>query len=395
MYTEKDFLIQPNESIADYKIRCYQQKPNSIISWRQLAPIMNSQIGAVHNESYYRKEAKKLAQTELLNSQLDNSELQTALLELKKEKVKLADERTQLNSYIRALAREETLKEIAVEIAQQISKEKQLSVYNIDREKDKDKVATLLISDWHYGLQINNYFNTYSPEICKERVSKLVDEVIKIGTDNKVSKLNIVNLSDLIAGRIHLKVRLESREDVISQVIHVSEILAEFLTDLSVFFDIEYYDTLDNHSRLEPIKNDSLELETLARIIPWYLVERLKGNNKITIHTQNKYADDIIAFKIFNFNVACVHGHKDKPISVINNLSAMTRKRNDLILTAHLHHFSCEVEHEAIRVSNGSLMGTDNYSMDLRLTSTPSQTLIISTPQNVASCIYKIDLLSS
>lgn len=37
-------------------------------------------------------------------------------------------------------------------------------------------------------------------------------------------------------------------------------------------------------------------------------------------------------------------------------------------------------------------MGVDTYAMDMRLTSRPSQTLIISTPDNVIKCLYKINV---
>ena len=90
----------------------------------------------------------------------------------------------------------------------------------------------------------------------------------------------------------------------------MSEIVSEMLCDLSQYFHISYYDVLDNHSRLEPNKKDSLELETLVRIIPWYVKERLKENKNVEIK-HNTFADDVAAFNIYDFKVAAVHGHKD------------------------------------------------------------------------------------
>ena len=43
-------------------------------------------------------------------------------------------------------------------------------------------------------------------------------------------------------------------------------------------------------------------------------------------------------------------------------------------------------------VSNSSLMGVDRYAEKLRLTSDPSQTFIVATPENVCECIYRIIL---
>jgi predicted phosphodiesterase len=148
---------------------------------------------------------------------------------------------------------------------------------------------------------------------------------------------------------------------------------------------------VDNHSRLEPNKKDSIELETLVRIIPWYLEQRLKDNKRIKI-LYNTFADDIISFKVFDFNIVAVHGHKDSPAKVINNMIAATRQRNDLVLTAHLHHFSSDEEQECLRISNGSLMGVDTYAQDLRLHSKASQNFIVVGKDNVAKAIYKINL---
>ena len=163
-------------------------------------------------------------------------DLKATLMEIKKERVKLCDERVQNNAYIRKLSREETLYEIAEKTAMIVGKQKFLPTANEMNVTEADCIGTLLISDWHYGIEFDNYFNVYNPEVCRARVANLVQDVIKIGKANNYKQLNVVNLSDLIAGRIHLAIRLQSREDVITQVMEVSEIVSEmlcmrFLTD--------------------------------------------------------------------------------------------------------------------------------------------------------------------
>lgn len=384
-----------DESFNQYKQRCYSLKEAAGVTWNELADIINEYAEVPHSESWYRKESKKT--TDTTDSREDRadeaetiSDLNTLLLDIRKERFKLNDERTQNNAFIRRMSREETLHEIAKMSAEIVSQRKFLPTYPTIKS-DTRCIGTLLISDWHYGIELNNYFNVYNPEVCKTRVGNLIEDTIKIGKLHGYKQLNVVNLSDLIAGRIHLSIRLQSREDVITQVMEVSEIVAEMLSKLSEHFHISYYDVMDNHSRIEPNKKDSLELETLVRIIPWYIKERVKNNKNIEIN-ENAFADDIATFNIYDFNCAAVHGHKDKLNKVIDNMCAMTRRRNDIIFSAHYHHISMEEEHECVRISNGSLMGVDTYAMDLRLTSNPSQTLIISTPDNVVHCIYKINV---
>ena len=348
---------------------------------------MNERFNHSYSEGYWRRRYHSLASNILEEVSADENK-DNALMALKLERYKLADERTQANAYYRRLSREQTIKEIAIEVADKISSKKILPQFDIAHRANDSKEAILCISDWHYGMDFTNYWNNYNPDIARERIVKLQDMVTKTIVDEGISRLHIVNLGDMIAGRIHLTIRLESRIDVITQTIEVSEILAEFIHALSQYAKIDYYDCADNHSRLEPNKKEALNLETLQRIIPWYLQTRLSNQNDITIHTNNRYGEDIINFNIFDYKIAGVHGDKDRPIDVVNNINLLTKEHFDMILTAHLHHFSADEKDDTLIISNGSLMGTDTYSKNLRLYSRPSQNLIIATPNN---CFYSLE----
>ena len=134
-----------------------------------------------------------------------------------------------------------------------------------------------------------------------------------------------------------------------------------------------------------------MDLESLARLIPWYLVERLKDNDCIEI-CDNKFGADIITCEVAGHKVIGVHGDNDQPRTALERLSLMTHEHYDMLCTAHLHHFSCDENHQTIIVSNSSLMGVDRYAEKLRLTSDPSQTFIVSTPENICECIYRVVL---
>lgn len=348
---------------------------------------MNERFNHSYSEGYWRRRYHSLA-SDILEEVSADENKDDALMALKLERYKLADERTQANAYYRRLSREQTIKEIAIEVADKISSKKILPKFDKVHRANDSKEAILCISDWHYGMDFTNYWNNYNPDIARERIVKLQDMVTKTIVDEGISRLHIVNLGDMIAGRIHLTIRLESRIDVITQTIEVSEILAEFVHALSQYAKIDYYDCADNHSRLEPNKKEALNLETLQRIIPWYLQTRLSNQNDITIHTNNRYGEDIINFNIFDYKIAGVHGDKDRPIDVVNNINLLTKEHFDMILTAHLHHFSADEKDDTLIISNGSLMGTDTYSKNLRLYSRPSQNLIIATPNN---CFYSLE----
>ena len=95
---------------------------------------------------------------------------------------------------------------------------------------------------------------------------------------------------------------------------------------------------------------------------------------------------------IFNHNICAVHGDKDKINKVIDNLTGFVGEHFDLICTAHLHHFNADEKNFTRRIGNGSLMGTDDFAHNLRLSSTPSQTFIVADKDNVTKEIHIIDL---
>ena len=350
------------------------------LQWKDIASTINTELDydftpAKYKSQYLRAKWKEDDIDEYIDAQ--------------KEKVSNRDILNQANAYIRRLSREDSIKEIAYNCAKEMSSKKLLPIYfESDCESKGDNKAILCISDWHYGIEFKNYWNAYSPEIARQRIAILCKKAIEYGVKNGVNQIHVVNLSDLIAGRIHAQIRYQSRFDVITQTIEISEILAEFLTELSKYFKVDYRDCLDNHSRLEPNKSDSLDLESLVRVTTWYLKERLK-NTDITIH-DNLFGEDIASFNVFNHKICAVHGHKDRPDNVIKNLTLMTQEHWDLILTAHRHHFSADESNECLVISNGSLMGTDDYAANLRLSSKPTQNLIIVSEDNVAQSIYRI-----
>ena len=108
----------------------------------------------------------------------------------------------------------------------------------------------------------------------------------------------------------------------------------------------------------------------MTRIVDWYLKERLRDSG-IIFH-DNKFGDDIISFNFMGVNVAAVHGDKDKFGKIVRSINGLTNEHFDIICSAHLHHFAINEENNTTVISNGSLMGTDDYAVSKRLHSMPS-----------------------
>ena len=390
--SDKEILARKEyETTSDYINRICALKPATGMTWTEIATLLNETCGLNYSESTYRKGYAKSNYSIVDEDAHELDEDTKKLIKQRAIRMQASDERTQINAYIRRLSREETIKDIAHDFAMNMSSKKILEDYSSEKKNTGKREAILELSDWHYGIEIDSYWNKYNTDIAKARVSRLLNKTIDYCNQNNISTIHVVNLADLICGRIHLTLRLQSRIDVITQIMEVSEILAEFLNELSKTMRVNYYDCLDNHSRLEPNKKDSLALETLARITPWYLKERLVDNNSVLIHN-NEYSPEIITFESCGHNVLGVHGDNDKPSQVVDNLSLMTHKHYDLILTAHLHHFSADEKNNTVVISNASLMGTDDYAEKLRLSSYPSQNLIIVNDDTPCEIIYRIVL---
>ena len=353
------YSIKPGESAREFLFRLFSYKDQEGLSWRDIANIYNEEFHEGLSGETARGRVRRMLQSikkemeeqplQLIPNDLDDFDQK--LFDIRKEKYKIADERNQVNALYRRVAREDTLKEIAHDFASQINEKFLLDnsnkYYTKYDTKRADACGILCISDWHYGIDIDNFYNKYNPEIAKERIQKLQDKVINLIRLEHLDNIKVLNLGDLIAGRIHLQLKINSRIDVITQTMEVAELLAEFLNNISNYAKVDYYSTLDNHSRLEPNIKDSIDLESLVRVIDWFLPERLANNTDISFH-KNTFSDDIITFKCLGYNIVGVHGHKDKPNKIIDGITTYTHTHQDLILSAHYHHFSAEEKNETL-----------------------------------------------
>ena len=390
LYTYEEELRKSfDETDSQFLNRLVSSKKDYKLTWKDIQNIANSELNLNYSESWYRKNIKLLTDVSSENSEEDNSN--DALRKVMMKRAELADLVASNSAYIRKLSREQTIKDIAHDYAQTMAKAKPLLQLKPCSNEYSGKEGILLISDWHYGLVCDNAWNKFDPIICKARVSKLLSETINLIEQHRIEKLTVLDLSDLIAGRIHTQIRIESRFDVITQTMDVAEILAEFLQELSIHCPIDFYSSLDNHSRLEPNKKESMDLESLTRIIPWYLIERMSLNGRINV-CGNEFGEDIITCNVLGHDIIAVHGDKDSPLNALEKLSLFTRKQYSMVCMAHRHHMFLEEQFESMVVSNGCLVGVDTHSHNMRLRSKPSQTFIVVTKNNVTHSINRIIL---
>ena len=134
-----------DETTEEYIDRMCQRKDMFGATWEELSEAINEQVDTPHDESWYRKRWKK-RQAALSFSEATN-EVDEKLYALRLIKAQITDERTQANALFRRLSREETLKEIAHDFADQMESKKMLPISENIIVNNDDRKAILVLSD--------------------------------------------------------------------------------------------------------------------------------------------------------------------------------------------------------------------------------------------------------
>ena len=384
-----------NESKEHYINRIYSSKVENNLTNKEVAEIINNELGTSCQESYFRGIHKNysIGYNECLenmsNKNEDIKELEEKKLEIEKLKIQYQDQKREYRNYLRMEARFEHLKQEMISEINKLNEYRPLcnEYHNLSIMGDRE--ATLILSDLHIGMQIDDNFNKYNNQIAKERLDYLMNKTIDYCNLHKVETLHIELLGDLANGYLHLGNRVNNEEDVISQTMLVSEMLSNFIKVLSDNIPyINIYSTIGNHGRCSSNLKDSLSIENFERLIPWYMKSRLNCNNVKFI--ENKY-DEIIVYKVINETIFAVHGHRDKMNKSIDNLSKYLKIFPSEIHMGHFHRHSTLEDNDIELIVNGSFAGTDEFAKSIRKSNKPSQTLIIYNNEG-QECIYNIKL---
>jgi len=285
-----------------------------------------------------------------------------------------------LNAYrktIRDEARIEVLRDAIKETVSQLNSLPQIEPDYLESVRNPEVEAVALLSDLHIGVECENFYNKYNVDIAAARLQEWAETVKVYCARQKVTRLNILNLGDLIHGLIHVSARLEQQYDVVEQIMKASELLSQALNTLCELpCEIIYRSVTDNHSRAVANLHEHIEKENFYRLIDWYLQERLK-NTKIEFVNDN-LDDSLGVFELLNGKkFAFAHGHLENYNASFQNLVGATREFIDYIAMGHFHSEKMKTFQGAKVYVNGSIVGTEQYALSKRLFSKPCQTLLI------------------
>lgn len=311
--------------------------------------------------------------------------------ELKKERQKLSDERTDYQRSLREQARRESFLEV---IERGLARQVKPLDYHETPVISTDEDMVVCLSDLHAGIDVQNWWNTYNTDILRRRLAKYIDEVKGIQAVHQCHRCELVLGGDAVSGLIHPNLRLQNNENVVEQIKIAITYIGEFVTALQDSFEeIRVHSVSGNHSRLSPDKAEHLNGEELDALIPFCLKMMFANNPSVTICEDGYIDNSINTFvtrggKLFYL----VHGDKDTPSNVVKNLTLMSGKKPDAVLMAHRHHNAYDTQYGVKVIQMGCVVGTDDHCVDLRISGEPEQCVIITTRERTVKCLYDIGL---
>ena len=301
--------------------------------------------------------------------------VQTLKDDLYKQQIKTRDALGEYRKNLRSIARVENFRGLMIECARQTPPLVALPPSGVYGQRSNE--AVLLFSDVHVGMLVDKFCNVYNYSVAQDRVSRLVDYTIKYCQAMDVQRLNVLLLGDFVHGLIHVNARLEQEFGVIDQIIKASQLLGKALEQLQKAApEIIVRSCTDNHSRAVAELKESVEEDNYARLIDFYLEEKLKDTRVQFAH--DNIDQEIGVVELMNGEtLVFAHGHHDNYNQAMQNYCGLLKKYVKYICLGHFHSKKEKSFMGAKVIVNGSVCGIDSYALGKRLGDDPEQVLLV------------------
>lgn len=323
------------------------------------------------------------------NKEKNDSKTKNDIYQFEQMKIQIRDERNELNKKIRELSRNNQF----IDTFKNIIREEVKPCYTY---KPKEYVFSksdmvVMLSDIHYGLKCDNFYNYYDTDIAADRLWKYLDEIRNIQYEKKSETCYLFLGGDLISGNIHTLIRIENMVNVVEQVRQVSKLLSTFVYELSkIFSKVEVYHCPGNHSRVIPKKEDNQKGDYLDSLIPVFIESELQNLGNLVVHTDNVYDDEICTFEVRGHKFVGVHGHRDSLTNVLTNTTRMIHYIPDGILMGHKHSNGLNTVDKTKVIQCGCLSGVDSHCIEQRYMGVPEQLVFTVTNKKIIDTFYDI-----
>ena len=233
-------------------------------------------------------------------------------------------------------------------------------------------------------------------------MGRYLDRIISIGKTHGSENCIVWANGDAIHGNIHYSISVTNKENVIEQIKGVSELIAQFLAELSKHFrQVVFVSVAGNHSRLNPNKDMSLVSERMDDLVEWYLGARLQSFENVVIGTPGeivceaansvKVDDTMYLLDVRGKTYCGVHGDFDGSPGKIQSLQTMAGKPVYAVLSGHLHHCKTDTVQGIRTIMAGSFLGMDDYCVQKRIYGEAEQMVCVCDESGIR-CSYNVPL---
>ena len=284
-----------------------------------------------------------------------------------KERVRLQDANREKRAVLREYARVEAIQEY---IEKKLDEREPRPFVKCEYKIKNGNEASLLVSDLHCGATVDSIFNYFDINILRKRMNELANKTVSFCHKQDVDTLYVELLGDAVTGIIHGSTIAQAQEDIIDQIFDVSDIFVDFILMLKKEIpNIKVFSVYGNHGRTTQGKSDAANKSNYERIIPAYIRKELRKND---IKVIDGGYEDFVTYKLKDGKlIVCTHGTNDNPSTANKNFTKLLG--ND-VYEVHMGHLHSVKEDNGTTV-NGSVIGSDDYSISRRLHSQPAQIL--------------------
>lgn len=384
-----NYLKRKDETFKEYYIRLYQEKDLLGLTFKDIGLLLNEVSGNDYNEAKWRRPYEGFVQFKEMfgegvishSEQEILEEIKEEKLELQKEKYRMRDQKREFSAIIRRQARLEHLEEYLREVTESFEG---VSLPTSKSNTNDKKEAMITISDWHIGMKFEGRFNTFNHDIAEQRIGKVKNKTLDMVKKENINTLHIANLGDMISGGIHVSTRVQAEEDVIQQVIRVSEYLKQFIkTFLDEGIQVEYYNIVGNHGRFQSNKSEVAGIEENFEKLILTILDT--AFSKYKNYNSTGCRDGIIEVEIAGQKIILAHGDMDKNTNAAMRLPQLFGYVPDYIITGHIHHNTSKDFGITEHIVNPSLIGADDYATGGRFGGKPGQKLILFNETDIES----------
>ena len=371
-----------DETIEDYVWRICSNKDNGKynLTWDEVGEILNEECDENYTSSKWRKnyqnEKRGFDRAVEKNVGYEDAieELKLQQREIYKERQKFRDDKNEFNAWLREESRLEQFFERVDEAATRILSRSKKEVQEINFVKKNNQEIVVGLADVHYGADfkidglLGDIIAEYNPEIARDRIFKLRDEIIDFSKMTETYVINLIELGDSIEGLLHLSQLQSLRGNIVDHIWEYGELFCDMVQSLSdegLFINV--YTSEGNHSdmRLLTGKKGDFPHENLEKIFARMVKKAFEKNPNVKVFSNTR---GINLISVFDKNILSVHGQDES--NVMNSISQYEDVYNikiDYLMVGHLHSKRIQDVNGGKQVIQvPSVMGGNDFSVKIK-----------------------------